>query len=62
LLTLGFVCILIALLSDGIWAIGSGSARQWLGGSPRRLERLSAGGGVMLIGLGVGLAATGRQP
>jgi threonine/homoserine/homoserine lactone efflux protein len=62
LLTLGLICIVIALLSDGIWAIGSGSARHWLGGSPRRLERLSAGGGVMLIGLGVGLAATGRQP
>jgi threonine/homoserine/homoserine lactone efflux protein len=62
LLTLGAICIVIALLSDGVWAIGSGSARQWLGGSPHRLERLSAAGGVTLIGLGVGLAATGRQP
>jgi threonine/homoserine/homoserine lactone efflux protein len=61
LLSLGAICIVIALLSDGLWAIGSGSARHWLGGSPRRLERLSAGGGVMLIGLGVGLALTGRR-
>jgi threonine/homoserine/homoserine lactone efflux protein len=58
---LGTICIAIALLSDGAWALASGTARQWLGSSPRRLERLSAGGGVMLIGLGVGLAVTGRK-
>ena len=62
LLTLGLICVVIAVLSDGVWAIGSGSARQWLGRSPRRLERLSATGGVMLVGLGVGLAVTGRKP
>jgi threonine/homoserine/homoserine lactone efflux protein len=62
LLTLGAICIGLAMLSDGAWALGSGSARAWLGRSPRRLERLSATGGVMLVGLGVGLAATGRQP
>jgi threonine/homoserine/homoserine lactone efflux protein len=58
---LGIICIVIALLSDGAWALASGTARQWLGSSPRRLERMSAGGGVMLIGLGVGLALTGRK-
>jgi threonine/homoserine/homoserine lactone efflux protein len=61
LLTLGAICVVIAIVSDGIWAIFSGSARQWLGRSPRRLERLSATGGVMLVGLGVGLALTGRS-
>lgn len=58
---LGAICIVIALLSDGAWAIASGTARQWLGSSSRRLERLGAAGGVMLIGLGVGLAVTGRK-
>jgi threonine/homoserine/homoserine lactone efflux protein len=58
---LGLICIVIALLSDGAWAIASGTARQWLGGSSRRLERLTGAGGVMLIGLGVGLAVTGRK-
>jgi threonine/homoserine/homoserine lactone efflux protein len=58
---LGLVCVVIALLSDGTWAIASGTARQWLGSSPRRLERLTGFGGVMLIGLGVGLAVTGRK-
>ena len=60
LASLGAICIVIALLSDGIWALASGTARHWLGSSPRRLERMSATGGVMLIGLGIGLAVTGR--
>jgi threonine/homoserine/homoserine lactone efflux protein len=61
LLTLGAICAVIALLSDSSWAVFSGGARRWLGRSPRRLERLSATGGVMMIGLGVGLALTGRR-
>jgi threonine/homoserine/homoserine lactone efflux protein len=61
LLTLGAICLVIALLSDGAWAIASGTARQWLGRSPRRLEVLSATGGAMLVGLGVALAITGRK-
>ena len=62
LATLGLLCVAIALLSDGAWAIASGTARQWLGRSPRRLECLSAGGGLTLIALGAGLALTGRKP
>lgn len=58
---LGIICIGIALLSDGAWALASGSARHWLGSSPRRLERMSGVGGAMLIGLGAGLAVTGRK-
>ena len=61
LLSLGLVCALVALLSDSTWALAAGSARAWLGRSPQRLERLSAGGGITLIGLGVGLALTGRK-
>jgi threonine/homoserine/homoserine lactone efflux protein len=58
---LGLICVVIALLSDAVWAFASGSAREWLGSSPRRLERLTGGGGVAMIGLGVGLALTGRK-
>jgi threonine/homoserine/homoserine lactone efflux protein len=61
LATLGLLCAVVALLSDGTWAIASGTARQWLGRSPRRLEMMSAGGGVTLIALGAGLALTGRK-
>ncbi len=61
LATLGAICVVIALLSDGAWAIASGTARQWLGRSSRRLEAMSGVGGAMLIALGVGLAVTGRR-
>jgi threonine/homoserine/homoserine lactone efflux protein len=61
LATLGAICGLIALLSDASWAIASGSVRAWLGRSPRRLEWLSAGGGVTMIALGGVLALTGRK-
>ena len=61
LATLGVVCALLALVSDSSWALASGTAREWLGRSPKRLEALSAGGGVTLIGLGAWLALTGRR-
>ncbi len=61
LATLGAICVVIALLSDGAWAIASGTARHWLGRSPRRLETMSGVGGAMLVALGVGLAVTGRR-
>jgi threonine/homoserine/homoserine lactone efflux protein len=61
LATLGLICALIAILSDGSWALASGSARAWLGRSPKRLQRMSAGGGVTMIALGVALALTGRR-
>jgi threonine/homoserine/homoserine lactone efflux protein len=61
LAALGAICIAIALLSDGAWAIASGTARQWLGRSSRRLETMTAAGGAMLIALGVGLALTTRR-
>ncbi|MFZ0387094.1 MAG: LysE family translocator [Solirubrobacteraceae bacterium] len=62
LLSLGLIVVLVALLSDSSWAIASGSVRTWLGRSPRRLSRMSVGGGVSMIGLGVALAVTGRRP
>jgi threonine/homoserine/homoserine lactone efflux protein len=61
LLTLGAITVAMALASDLAWAAISGAARQWLGRSPRRLEWMSAGGGVTMIGLGVALAVTGRR-
>ena len=61
LATLGVICGLVAAVSDSTWAIASGTARSWLGRSPRRLEWMSAGGGVAMIALGAGLAITGRR-
>lgn len=61
LATLGLICVLIGLLSDSSWAMASGTARQWLGRSPRRLERMSTAGGVTMIGVGAVLALSGRR-
>lgn len=58
---LGAICVVIALLSDGTWGLIAGSARQWFGRSPRRLERMTGAGGLMLIALGFGLALTNRR-
>ena len=61
LATLGAICCLVAILSDGSWALASGTARDWLGRTPRRLRAMSAGGGITMMALGVALALTGRR-
>jgi threonine/homoserine/homoserine lactone efflux protein len=58
---LGAVCVLIALVSDSVWALASGTARLWLARSPRRLELVGGAGGLAVIGLGLRLAVTGRK-
>jgi threonine/homoserine/homoserine lactone efflux protein len=60
-LLLGAISLVVGLCSDGAWAIASGTARVWLARSPRRLELIGGAGGLVLIGLGVRLAATGRK-
>jgi threonine/homoserine/homoserine lactone efflux protein len=60
-LLLGAISLIVGLCSDGAWAIVSGTARVWLARSPRRLELIGGAGGLVLIGLGVRLAATGRK-
>ena len=62
MLILGVVFIAIALVCDGVWGIVAGVARERLAASPRRLEAIGGAGGVVLVGLGIGLAATGRRP
>jgi threonine/homoserine/homoserine lactone efflux protein len=57
---LGLIFVGIALVSDSTWGLMSGTARQWFAGRPRRIERLSAFGGTVMIGLGVRLALTRR--
>jgi threonine/homoserine/homoserine lactone efflux protein len=59
LATLGLVFVVLALIGDSTWALAAGSARDWFASSPKRVERLGATGGVMMIGLGGALAATG---
>ncbi|WP_395639450.1 LysE family translocator [Pseudolysinimonas sp.] len=61
MLLLGGIFVVLALVSDGAWAFAAGSARDWFARSPKRVERLGATGGVMMIGLGGVLALTGAK-
>jgi threonine/homoserine/homoserine lactone efflux protein len=51
----------IALVTDSLWGLAAGTARNWLARSPRRLAAVGGTGGLITIGLGVRLAATGRH-
>ncbi len=61
LLLLGLIFEILAITSDGAWALAAGTARNWFAKSPRRISSLSATGGVMMIGLGGVLAFTGAK-
>ena len=61
MLILGALFPVIALILDSAWAAIAGTARQWLVGSPRRLALIGGTGGLIMIGLGVSIAATGRK-
>ena len=60
MLLLGFLAFTIGLLSDSVWAVLAARLRHWFNASPKRGEAMGTVGGVSMIGLGVGLAATGR--
>jgi threonine/homoserine/homoserine lactone efflux protein len=49
------------LVSDSVWALAAGTARQWFARSPRRVAAVTTTGGVMMIGLGGTLALTGTK-
>ena len=61
ILVLGMVHLLIGLAFDTGWALTAGAARGWLTRDPRRLPRLGATGGVMMIGVGVTIAVSDRR-
>jgi threonine/homoserine/homoserine lactone efflux protein len=61
MLLLGAIFIAIAMVSDSTWALAAGTARAWLGRSPRRLELIGGSGGLVMIGIGASLALTGRS-
>lgn len=61
MIELGLVFFIIALLSDGAWALVAAGARSWFGRSPKRIATLSATGGGLMIGLGGILLFTGNR-
>jgi threonine/homoserine/homoserine lactone efflux protein len=61
IILLGAIFAGVALVSDSTWAVAAGTVRAWLAASPRRLALLGGTGGLTMIGIGVGLALTGRK-
>ncbi|GGB36182.1 lysine transporter LysE [Flexivirga endophytica] len=61
MLLLGLLLPLVAVVLDSVWAFAAGSAREWFAGSPRRMATIGGTGGLVMIGLGASIAATGRS-
>jgi threonine/homoserine/homoserine lactone efflux protein len=61
LLTLGLVFVGLAFVNDSLYGLAAGSVRRWLDDSPRRGRILGGASGLVMIGLGVRLATTGRH-
>ncbi len=53
LIFLGAVFSILAFVSDGTWGLLAGTARQWLATDAKRLEKLRATGGIVIIILGI---------
>lgn len=51
----------MALVSDSTWGLVAGTARDWFARSPRRLAMVGGAGGLAMVGLGLGIAVTGRK-
>ena len=51
----------MALICDSSWGLAAGTARDWFARSPRRLAMVGGTGGLAMVGLGVGIAVTGRK-
>ena len=61
ILLLGLVFSAIALVCDTGWGLAAGTVRSWFARSPRRLRMVGGIGGLSIIGVGLGLALTGRK-
>jgi threonine/homoserine/homoserine lactone efflux protein len=53
LIFLGAVFAVLAFVSDGSWGVLAGTARDWLATDSKRLEKLRATGGAIMILLGL---------
>jgi threonine/homoserine/homoserine lactone efflux protein len=60
-LVLGTIFVAIALLSDSIWALASGSAADWLKQRPMAITVERWVSGTVLVGLGTAAALTGAH-
>ena len=58
---LGVLFPVSALVLDSAWAAIADTARRWLVRSPQRLAMIGGTGGLVMIGLGISVAVTGRK-
>ena len=56
LLILGLIFEIIGVLSDSMYAIGAGLARDWFAKDPKRLAIVQGTGGILIIGLAIWVA------
>jgi threonine/homoserine/homoserine lactone efflux protein len=61
MMVLGAVFAGMALVMDSVWGITAGTVRSWFARSTRRLDLVGGAAGLTMIGLGVGLAVSGRK-
>jgi threonine/homoserine/homoserine lactone efflux protein len=61
MVVLGAVFAAIALAMDSVWGVAAGTVRSWFARSARRLDLVGGAAGLTMVGLGVGLAVTGRK-
>ncbi|NDL58823.1 LysE family translocator [Phytoactinopolyspora mesophila] len=61
MLLLSAIFCVVALTLDTMWGLAAGTVRGWFARSPRRLDLVGGAAGLTMVGLGVGLAATGRK-
>lgn len=61
LFALGVVFMALAVVNDSAYGLAAGSVRRWLDSSPKRVAMVGGTSGLVMIGLGVRLALTGRK-
>jgi threonine/homoserine/homoserine lactone efflux protein len=61
ILLLGLIAVIIALISDSVWAVVAARLRSWFSRSSRREEAMGTVGGLSMIGLGASVAVTGHH-
>ncbi|MFC0526097.1 hypothetical protein [Phytohabitans kaempferiae] len=60
MVVLGAVFAAIALAMDSVWDLAAGTVLSWFARSARHLDLVGAAG-LTMVGLGVGLAVSGRK-
>lgn len=61
MLVLGALFAAMALIMDSVWGMAAGTVRAWFARSARRLDLVGGAAGLTMVGLGVGLAVSGRK-